>query len=164
MADSPYPRMTEAEAAAWVAVACQATSEPCLSAEELQHLTRNARRADEAGRAPGSTSWVPTWDLAWAAWQGWTMKAAKAALMVDVSADGSSVSKSQVREACLVMAQQFARGVQQAVHVTTQAATTATGAIGPATAGTTFGLAGELLPDEADLNDEITRRDGLPVP
>lgn len=106
--------MTEAEAQAWVTLECQATTEPCLTAEEVAHLTRQSRRADATGHAPTDPAWVPTWDLNWAAWRGWRMKAGKAVLMVDVAQEGgASVSKSAVHDHCLAMANDFARGVHQ---------------------------------------------------
>lgn len=148
-------QVTEAEATAWVATECQATTEPCLDAVEVAHLVRGARRPDSTGLLPSDAAWTPTYDLAWAAWKGWTMKAGKAVLMVDVSAGqgGLSVSKSQVRQACLDMAREYARGVQQYVPVST-------GASGPdaytlGTPGTTPGTTpGEVLPDADSLEVE----------
>lgn len=106
--------VTEAQATAWVAMECQVTSEPCLTAEEVQHLVHSARRADADGRPPADPAWVPTYDLNWAAWRAWRLKAARAVLYVDVSGEGTNVSKSQVHAHALAMAAEFARGVTQA--------------------------------------------------
>lgn len=110
--------VTEAEATAWVAMECQVTSEPCLTAEEVQHLVHAARRADADGRPPADSAWVPTYDLNWAAWRGWRLKAARALLYVDVSGEGSNVSKSQVHAHALAMAAEFARGVATGASLT----------------------------------------------
>jgi hypothetical protein len=116
MAAATYPRMTEAEATAWVMLECQATTEPCLTTEEVQHLVNRARRADADGNPPSDAAWDPSWDLNWAAWRGWRMKASKAVLMVDVTGDGTTVSKSQVYSHCMAQANDYARGVTQVVN------------------------------------------------
>lgn len=168
MKGSPFPRMSEADATAWVTVECQAGSEPCLDTTDVAHLLAGAKRADLDDRKPSDPKWVPTYDLAWAAWKGWTLKAGKAALMVDVSTPGGlSVSKSQVRAACLEMANQYARGVLQSVAVVTEGSREATGILGIGSPGTTYGNSGETLPDPDSLDvfgsEDPAFVNGLPV-
>jgi len=163
-------QVTEAEATAWVATECQATSQPCLDAEEVAHLVRIARRPDVDDNDPSDAAWTPTYDLNYAAWKGWRMKAGKAVLMVDVSTGqgGLSVSKSQVREACLAMAAEYARGVIQGT--TTRPDAQGGAPFGLGTPGTTPGQGGEVLPDSdslspygTDVQTDQPFRDGLPV-
>jgi hypothetical protein len=158
-------QVSEADATAHVAITCQATSEPCLDAAELAWLVRGARRPDEDGRFPSDAAWEPTYDLAWASWKGWSLKAGKATLMVDVNSGGQSVSKSQVHAACMAQANLYARGVLQSAPITTGATGGATFTLG--TPGTTPGQGGEVLPDADSLavyGGAEERRDGLPVP
>ena len=156
------PRVTEAEATAWLAVACQVSSQPCLDAEEIAHLVRGARRRDSDGRKPSDDNWKATYDLNWAAWKGWLLKASKAVLMVDVGGGGGlSVSKSQVRQACLETAREYARGVQQASDIAPDL-DDALGSPGLGSPGTTFGPDGRILDDDFP-DTEPAFRDGLPV-
>lgn len=142
-------QVSEAEATAWVAITCQASSEPCLDAVEVAHLVRGARRPDSGGLKPSDAAWVATYDLNWAAWKGWTLKAGKATLMVDVTAPGGmSVSKSQVRAACMDQANQYARGVIQSTSI---APDTSGSTWGLNTPGTTPGQGFEVLPDADSL-------------
>jgi hypothetical protein len=146
-------QVTEAEATAWVATECQATTQPCLDAEEIAHLVRGARRPDADGLKPSDAAWVPTYDLAWAAWKGWTMKAGKAVLFTDVSAPGGlSVSKSQVRAACMDQANLYARGVLQASPIRPDVDTT--WAYTLAVPGTTPGQGSHVNPDIRDTMDQ----------
>jgi hypothetical protein len=147
-------QVTEAEATAWVATETQATSEPCLDAVEIAHLVRGARRTDADGRKPSDAAWTPTYDLAWAAWKGWTLKAGKAVLMVDVSTGqgGMSVSKSQVRQACVDQANQYARGVLQSAPISTGASSTGTYTLD--VPGTTPGMGVQVNPDTRDTGDD----------
>ena len=145
-------QVSEAEATAWVAVTCQVASEPCLDAVEVAHLVRGARRPDSGGLKPSDAAWTPTYDLPWAAWKGWTLKAGKAALMVDVSSGsgGISVSKSQVRAACMEQANQYARGVLQSAPITPDV-DSSVDTWGLRTPGTTPGQGFEVLPDADSL-------------
>lgn len=56
----------------------------------------------------GSDTWVPTWDLNYAAAEGWRRKAAKVAGSYDFSSGGDAFSRSQMVEACLSMAKMYA--------------------------------------------------------
>lgn len=76
-----------------------ADSEPVLDAAAVDDLMVLAARVDAAGHivevdthgAPAAgTTWVPTYNLAAAAAEGWRWKAGKAVENTDASADGAS--------------------------------------------------------------------------
>lgn len=90
-------------------------TEPTLSSDELDALVAMARRADAAGLAPSDVDWTPTYDLNSAAAEGWRWKAAKATTKFDVSTDGQSLSRSQVKQHCDEMAMSYQRRVVQHV-------------------------------------------------
>lgn len=74
---------------------------PVLSDAQITDLLLQAQRPDVNGRPPSDPAWTPTWDLAYASAEGWALKAAAAAAMYDVSADGANFRKSSVADACL---------------------------------------------------------------
>lgn len=78
-----------------------ATVVPVLDDPTVTDLLLQAQRPDANGRPPSDPAWTPTWDLAYAAAEGWAAKAAAAAAMYDVSADGATFRKSSVADACL---------------------------------------------------------------
>lgn len=101
--------MDLAEARAELATLIEADAHPTLSIEELDRLLGNARVLDEDGNAPDDDDWVPTWNLAFAAYRGWQRKLAKCGDMVDISTDGHSQRLSQVRDHCKDMIEQYRR-------------------------------------------------------
>lgn len=109
--------MTEAEALAELRRAVAADEPPALSDGELEALLLRARTRDAEGRGPADSGWTPTWHLAKAAYEGWKLKAAKAASRFDFSSDGQSLSRSQLVRNCLDMAALYARGSAVAVAV-----------------------------------------------
>ena len=84
-----------------------AGSQPALSAGDLDDLRVIATRPDADGLVEGDDGWVPTFDLNAAAAEGWRWKAAKAAELVNFSADGASVSMAQLRDACVSQAEAY---------------------------------------------------------
>jgi len=56
----------------------------------------------------GHTSWTPTYDLNRAAYEGWGMKAAKAASMVSFTADGARYDRDQYLKNCEAMQRKYA--------------------------------------------------------
>lgn len=94
-----------------------ADGDPPLTTDELDDILEMFQRVDSEGRAPGDDEWVPTYDLAAAAAEGWMRKAAMAAGRFDFQADGAQLSRSQVVEHCERMAERWrhrqpARGVR----------------------------------------------------
>lgn len=83
---------------------------PALTGTEVDDLIELAKRPDSDGVAINDPDWTPTWDLGAAAAEGWRWKAAKVAGHFDFGADGSNLSKSQVMDHCLRMAEVFATG------------------------------------------------------
>lgn len=95
--------MTEAEARAALERLVDAAAQPVLSSADVDTLVMFARRPDAAGRVYGEAGWEETWALRAAAAEGWRWKAARCVSHYDFSADGASMSKSQVLAHCLQM-------------------------------------------------------------
>ena len=70
-----------------------ASTDPQISPAGLDLLLTQAQRQDKYGRYPTDPNWLPTWDLHSAACEGWRWKAAQLASQVNVSSDGTSVSR-----------------------------------------------------------------------
>ena len=82
-------------------------TDPQLTQAEIDDLLQLAKRADAYGLGPDDPDWTPTYDLNAAAAEGWRWKAGKATGRYDLSDGGDSLSRSQVREACLEQARTF---------------------------------------------------------
>lgn len=93
--------LSEAEALERITRMVAATYEPTLDVTELADLVDLARRPDADGNLPDATGWVPTWDLNYAAAEGWSWKAGKAAADFDYSDDAGSYSRSSVYDAAV---------------------------------------------------------------
>ena len=78
--------------------------EPTLTDTELDELLIPCCLMDKAGNAPVDPDWTPTYDLNLAASNGWLIKAARAAAMVEVDPPGSGIMTSKVFENCRAMA------------------------------------------------------------
>ena len=59
-------------------------AEPLLTDADLDAALANAAIRDPGGNAPGSVSWVPTYDLGAAAVEAWLVKAARASTTIEV--------------------------------------------------------------------------------
>ena len=70
-----------------------ANTDPVVSPAGLDLLLAQAARQDKYGRYPTDPTWIPTYDLHAAACEGWRWKAAQLASAVNVSSDGTSVSR-----------------------------------------------------------------------
>lgn len=81
-------------------------TEPALTEDELEELLAGAALTDAAGLAPLNEEWTPTYDLSSAAAQGWLIKAARAAALVDEPTAGAVTSK--VFDNCRAMARIYA--------------------------------------------------------
>jgi hypothetical protein len=79
---------------------------PTLTEDELEELLASAALEDVNGLAPLNEEWTPTYDLNAAAAQGWLIKAARAAAIVDEPTAG--VVTSRVFENCRAMAKVYA--------------------------------------------------------
>ena len=92
--------LTEEEALERITRMTAATYEPLLADAELADLVALAKRPDADGALPDATGWIPTWDLNFAAAEGWSWKASKAATDFDYSDDAGSYSRKQVYDMC----------------------------------------------------------------
>ena len=110
--------MTIDEARALLSVRVAANTEPALDAVAIEALLAGARRADSAGFAPSDAAWTPTWDLNAAAAEGWRWKAARAVGNVDVTAEGLSLSRSQLVAQCERQAEFWRRRIVSVVPLT----------------------------------------------
>ena len=81
-------------------------SEPVLTEDDLAQALAAAALTDAAGLEPLNEEWSPTYDLNAAAAQGWLLKAAKAASIVDEPSAGAVTSK--VFDNCRKMAGLYA--------------------------------------------------------
>lgn len=103
--------MTEDEAQEKLALMVLAEEEPVLSAEQLEALVELARRPDEQGFVftDGTAVWTPSWDLNFAAAEGWRRKAGIAASRFSFSEDGQRFERAQVYAHCVAQAEAYAR-------------------------------------------------------
>lgn len=111
--------MDEAAARARLERLVAASDAPVLDDADLVELLVVARRPDPYGRVYGEAGYEETWDLRAAAAEGWRWKAARCVTHFDFSADGSSLSKSQVLAHCLQMAAEYgaaSAGTFELVH------------------------------------------------
>lgn len=81
-------------------------AEPALTEDELEELLAAAALEDANGLAPLHEEWTPTYDINAAASQGWLIKAARAAALVDEPTAG--VVTSRVFDNCRAMARIYA--------------------------------------------------------
>lgn len=96
---------------------CDSASVPALVTADLDDLVALSKRQDSSGRRPTDTGWVPTWDLAYGAAEGWVRKAGKAASMYDIADAGQSMTRSQLTAHCLSMADRYNKRVAQAARL-----------------------------------------------
>ena len=89
--------------------------EPTLTDAELDELLIPCCLMDKAGNAPVDPDWTPTYDLNLSASNGWLIKAARAAAMVEVDPPGSGIMTSKVFENCRAMARIYRAKVRLAV-------------------------------------------------
>lgn len=92
--------ITEAEALERIARMTAATYEPVLEEGDLADLVELAKRSDRYGVLPDDDAWVPTWDLNYAAAEGWSIKAARASSDFTYSDDAGSYNRREVYDMC----------------------------------------------------------------
>lgn len=97
--------------------------EPVLDEDDMEALITIAQRPDEAEALPTDGAWVPTYDLDFAAAEGWRWKAARAAARFDFGEDGQTFSRSQVYSHCVAQAEEFARRSMGSIPITSPATT-----------------------------------------
>ena len=87
---------------------------PELSDAEIDELLAAASIPDAAGLPPSDPAWTPTYDLNSAAAAGWTIKAARAAALVELD-PGSGQYTSKVFDNCRTMSRMFAKKCSMSV-------------------------------------------------
>jgi hypothetical protein len=97
----------------------EATSEPVLSADDLDDLVDAAARADADGLYRNDPAWTPTWDLNAAAAEGWARKASKAASNFNFSEDGQRFDRAQVYAHCAAQQKMYADKAMGSLPLTT---------------------------------------------
>lgn len=70
-----------------------------------------------AWQRDGASAWSPTYDTAWAASEGWLLKAGKAASMIAFTADGAAFHREQYLAHCQSMAAQWRARTLASVRV-----------------------------------------------
>lgn len=90
-------------------------AEPALTEDELNELLAATALEDAAGLAPLNEEWTPTYDLNAAASQGWLIKAARAAALVDEPTAG--VVTSKIFDNCRAMARIYAGKRKMSVEI-----------------------------------------------
>lgn len=101
--------MTEAEAQARLKRMVAYDVDPVLSGDEIADLLNLARREDGEGLAPSDDDWEPTFDLDYAAAEGWRWKAGRTVPRYGVTLDTESLQRQQVYAHCISQADRFAR-------------------------------------------------------
>jgi len=91
--------------------------EPELTDAELDEILVPCCLMDKNGLPPGDPDWTPTYDLNIAAVDGWLIKAARAAAMVEIDPPGSGIMTSKVFENCRAMAQIYRAKIKLGVRV-----------------------------------------------
>jgi hypothetical protein len=106
--------VTESEAYTDIRTLTNAEQYPRLSADQLDVLLRRAKRADAYERVPSDSSWIPTWDIAYAVALGWEQKAANAAAgdanhlpAYDIRAGDEQHARSQIVAHCQEQAKKW---------------------------------------------------------
>ncbi len=89
--------------------------EPTLSEDELNEILASVALVDPAGCKPTDGDWVPTYDLNSAASQGWLIKAARAAAIVDEPTAGAVTST--VFDNCRAMARLYSAKRRSCVKI-----------------------------------------------
>jgi len=88
-----------------------ASVDPTLTSAELVELLAMAARPDVDGLFPSDVDWTGTWDLAFAAAEGWRWKAGKVSERFAASLDGAGLQRQQLHQHCLAMATRYDRRV-----------------------------------------------------
>lgn len=110
--------LTEEEAKARLERMTDASTDPQLAEEDLDDLLAMARRMDAGGLPPSDDDWVPTYDLNFAAAEGWRRKAGRAAALFNHGVDGASFQRSQIYSQCLVQAKEYSSRAPTTITVT----------------------------------------------
>lgn len=93
----------------------QASREPQLQDPDLDAILEDARRPDSAGVLVGAAGYVDTWDLSWAAVEGWETKASRASDLISANVGGGTIPADQIFEHCKRQADIYRRRLNRSV-------------------------------------------------
>lgn len=93
--------ITEPEALERITRMTAAAYEPVLDADDLADLVELAKRPDRYGVLPDDAEWAPTWDLNYAAAEGWSIKAGRASSDFTYSDDAGNYNRREVYDMCV---------------------------------------------------------------
>lgn len=94
-----------------------AATEPVLTEEEINFLVNRCKRVDINGVTADDDLWEPTWSLNSSVAMGWELKAAKVATAVDVATAKTKLSRSQLFDQLMKMADRWRRRVLDAIDI-----------------------------------------------
>lgn len=103
-----------------LAAMCAAGTEPTLTDDELWDLVRRARRRDVDGLYPYDGGWAESYDLNFAAAEGWRQKAGKATPLYTFAVDNQRSEQGQIYQFCLRQAQEYASKIVTAIPLGTE--------------------------------------------
>ena len=107
----------DAEILSEISVLCNAATYPALTTDQLAYLLTQSRRADGLGTSVSDPAWIPTYNLNYAVYKGWQIKASNAASAADYADTDQKVSRSQVYRQCSDMAMQWRKKLTATVRV-----------------------------------------------
>lgn len=83
--------------------------DPVLDGDTIETLLASAQVRDANGRFPTEEAYEPTYDLRIAASRGWRLKAARVAADYDLNTDGHGMTRSQMIDQFIKMADAYGR-------------------------------------------------------
>jgi hypothetical protein len=108
---------TEAEVRERISLLTLATTEPTLSDDELDVLVARCKRVDINGIFADDANWEATWSLNSSIALGWEIKAGKVATAVDVATAKTKLTRSQMYDQLMKMADRWRRRVMDAIEI-----------------------------------------------
>jgi hypothetical protein len=85
---------------------------PALSQDAINDLLDGCRRPDATGKVPSDPAWAETYDLNWAAWQGWEQKTSLASGAYNVATMGKTFGREALFTHCEAQAKSYRRKMQ----------------------------------------------------
>lgn len=108
-----------------------ADEDPALADNQVTDLLELAQRPDADGfTALDGAAWTPTWDLNYAAAEGWRRKAGIAAGRFNFTEDGQAFQRAQVYAHCVSQAEEYARKGMGAIPVQGESSYSTSGSFG----------------------------------
>ncbi len=114
---TPEQADADAEIRAEIGVLCNADTFPSLTADQMSYLVKKAKRADQNGASINDPDWIPTYNLNYAVYNGWLLKANNGAKLSDVVNADQRVYRSQVYKQCSDQAKEWRKKLTGSVKV-----------------------------------------------